>query len=306
MVGRKLSTLPTPLNTSSMMSDCSTSFTCAAASPDATTSVSAVIPPSSSSDSHAPTTLNVSQNTSAMMATNAGMAVKGPVSSLSMRVLRACSRLSVGFTTVCSHTRPMKLNRMSAMAAARSRPRSASIWQMMCSSASFSFWSRSSRSSTSWSPSASLLAANRGGMPARSAWSSMSAMMLCRQRWTAPSCSSGAQKSWRTGGSWNRATCRAWSTSSAVPSFLDAEMGMTGMPSSFSISFTWMVPPLPSTSSIMLRASTMGMPSSMSCIVRYRLRSTFVASTMLTMPRGRSSSRKRRVTTSSLEYGDME
>ena len=38
----------------------------------------------------------------------------------------------------------------------------------------------------------------------------------------------------------------------------DAEMGTTGMPSSFSISFTWMVPPLPSTSSIMLRASTMG------------------------------------------------
>ena len=91
-----------------------------------------------------------------------------------------------------------------------------------------------------------------------------------------------------------------------MPSFLDAEMGTTGMPSSFSISFTSMVPPLPSTSSIMLSASTMGIPSSMSCIVRYRLRSTFVASTMLMMPRGFSSSRKRRVTTSSLEYGDME
>ena len=264
------------------------------------------MPASSSSDSHAPTTLNVSQNTSAMMATNAGMAVNGPVSSLSMAVLRACSRLSPGFTTVRSHTRPMKPNRMSAMAAERSSPRSASIWLMMCSSASFSFWSRSSRSSTNRSPSASLLAANRGGIPARSAWSSMSAMMPCRHRCTAPSCSSGAQKSWRTGGSWNRATCSAWSTSSPMPSFLDAEMGTTGMPSSFSISFTSMVPPLPSTSSIMLSASTMGIPSSMSCIVRYRLRSTFVASTMLMMPRGFSSSRKRRVTTSSLEYGDME
>ena len=62
MVGRKLSTLPTPLNTPSMTSDCSTSFTCAVASPDATASVSAEMPASSISDNHAPTTLNVSQN----------------------------------------------------------------------------------------------------------------------------------------------------------------------------------------------------------------------------------------------------
>ena len=93
MVGRKPTTLPTPLNTPSMTSDCSTSFTCAAASAFATTSVSQPMPASSSSDSHAPTTLNVSQNTSAMMATNAGMAVNVPVSSLSSAMLRACSRL---------------------------------------------------------------------------------------------------------------------------------------------------------------------------------------------------------------------
>ena len=285
MVGRKLSTLPTPLNTPSMTSDCSTSFTCAAASPDATTSVSAEMPASSSSDSHAPTTLNVSQNTSAMMATNAGMAVNGPVSSLSMAVLRACSRLSPGFTTVRSHTRPMKPNRMSAMAAERSSPRSASIWLMMCSSASFSFWSRSSRSSTNRSPSASLLAANRGGIPARSAWSSMSAMMRVQAPvhgavvligcaevlapraapGTAPRAARGpparrCPRSWTP--RWERRGCPAASPSR---------------------SRRW-CRRWPSTSSIMLSASTMGIPSSMSCIVRYRLRSMFVASTMLMMP----------------------
>ena len=83
-------------------------------------------------------------------------------------------------------------------------------------------------------------------------------------------------------------------------------MGMTGMPSSRSSSLTSTVPPLARTSSIMLRASTMGMPSSMSCMVRYMLRSMLVASTMLMMPSGRASSRKSRVTISSLEYGDRE
>ena len=91
-----------------------------------------------------------------------------------------------------------------------------------------------------------------------------------------------------------------------MPSFFEAEMGTTGMPNSCSISFTRTVPPLPSTSSIMFRANTMGTPSSKSCMVRYRLRSTFVASTMLMMPRGCPSSKNCRVTTSSLEYGDME
>ena len=53
-----------------------------------------------------------------------------------------------------------------------------------------------------------------------------------------------------------------------MPSPRAAEMGTTGMPSSLSSSFTRMVPPPSRTSSIMLSASTMGMPSSMSCIVR--------------------------------------
>ena len=202
IVGKNPTTLPTPLNTPSMTSDCSTSFTCAAASAFATTSVSQPMPASSISDSHAPTTLNVSQNTSAMMATNAGMAVNVPVSSLSSAMLRACSRLTRGRTTHSSHTRSMKANRMSAMAAARSRPRSSSSWRTMCPSRCFSFSSRASFSNTSASPSASLLAANRTGMPARSAWSPTSAMMPCRQRCTAPPCASAAQKSWQTGGSW--------------------------------------------------------------------------------------------------------
>ena len=50
----------------------------------------------------------------------------------------------------------------------------------------------------------------------------------------------------------------------------------------------------------------MGISSSISCIVRYRLRSIFVASTMLMTPRGRSFSRKSRVTISSLVYGESE
>ena len=51
-----------------------------------------------------------------------------------------------------------------------------------------------------------------------------------------------------------------------MPSPFEAEMGTTGMPSSCSISFTRTVPPLPSTSSIMFRANTMGTPSSISCM----------------------------------------
>lgn len=78
------------------------------------------------------------------------------------------------------------------------------------------------------------------------------------------------------------------------------------MPSSASSSFTRMVPPFASTSSIMLSASTMGMPSSMICMVRYMLRSMLVPSTMLMMPSGFDSNRKSRVTISSFEYGERE
>ena len=56
---------------------------------------------------------------------------------------------------------------MSAMAAARSRPRSVSIWVTMCSSASCSLGSSPSCSRISLSPSMILLAAKRTGMPER-------------------------------------------------------------------------------------------------------------------------------------------
>ncbi len=91
-----------------------------------------------------------------------------------------------------------------------------------------------------------------------------------------------------------------------MPSFFTAEMGTTGMPSAASSSLMWMDPPLADSSSIMFRASTIGMLSSMSCRVRYRLRSMFVASTMLMIAVGFSLMRKSRVTTSSLEYGESE
>ncbi len=62
-----------------------------------------------------------------MMPMNAGIAVYFPVRKRSMRLLRSASLLRDGFTTVWSTRCVMKSNRMSAMAAARSRPRSLSI-----------------------------------------------------------------------------------------------------------------------------------------------------------------------------------
>ena len=73
-----------------------------------------------------------------------------------------------------------------------------------------------------------------------------------------------------------------------------------------SIALTIMVPPLPLTSSIMFRAMTMGIPISRSCIVRYRLRSMLVASTMFIIALGLCFSTKSLETSSSLEYGDIE
>lgn len=55
---------------------------------------------------------------------NIGMAVYFPVSSLSIFLLRLCSLLSLGFTTVLEHSSDMKENLISAIAAARSSPRS--------------------------------------------------------------------------------------------------------------------------------------------------------------------------------------
>ena len=59
ITGRKLSTLPTPLNMPSIINACNTELTFNAVSALSTTCVRAVIPISSISDNHAPITLKV-------------------------------------------------------------------------------------------------------------------------------------------------------------------------------------------------------------------------------------------------------
>ena len=83
-------------------------------------------------------------------------------------------------------------------------------------------------------------------------------------------------------------------------------MGTTGTPSMSSILLMSMAPPFPVISSIMLRATTMGMFISRSCMVRYMFLSMLVASTMFMIAVGLSSRTKFLETISSLEYGDME
>ncbi|MPN26780.1 hypothetical protein SDC9_174205 [bioreactor metagenome] len=96
------------------------------------------------------------------------------------------------------------------------------------------------------------------------------------------------------------------STSSEIPSPLLADIGTTGIPKWSDSFFTSIELPLAFTSSIMLRAITMGIDNSMSCSVKYRFLSMFVASTILSIKSGCSLRRKSRVTTSSIVYGDNE
>ena len=142
MMGTKLSTEPTPPKMPSTTSERTGSLTSQRTKASSTTPPSQSMPAASKSCSHRPMTSNVSQKTSAMMAMKAGMAVHLPVRVRSILRLRRYSLLSLGLDTVCAHRRPMKEKRMSAMAAWRSRPRSSSIWTMMCSTISFSFCSR--------------------------------------------------------------------------------------------------------------------------------------------------------------------
>ena len=78
---------------------------------------------------------------------------------------------------------------------------------------------------------------------------------------------------------------------SLTPSPLRAEISTILQPSCRESSFTLMLSPAFFTRSIMLRAMTTGMPSSVSWVVRYRLRSRLVASTMFKMASGFSSMR---------------
>ena len=92
-----------------------------------TSSVSFPIRISSTLCSDAPITWKVRKKTAAIIPAKHGRAVYFPVSTRSIFVLRTCSRLSFGFTTVSRQTFSIKLKRISAIAAARSRPRSVSI-----------------------------------------------------------------------------------------------------------------------------------------------------------------------------------
>ena len=134
----------------------------------------------------APNTLKVKKNTKAMIMIKAGKPVYLPVKISSILRLLSLSLLSCGFTTVSFTNLLIKVKRISAIAAVRSNPLSSSICEMICSIISFSFVSRSKAASTLVSPSTSLLAAKRTGIPALFAWSSIKCMMACKHLCTAP------------------------------------------------------------------------------------------------------------------------
>ena len=117
------------------------------------------------------------------------------------------------------------------------------------------------------------------------------------QRCTGPA----EQKSILRGLSFFSAVSATTRMSSSTPSFFAAEMGTTGMPSLSDRPFISTEPWFPKSSSIIFSASTKGFPISMSCRVRYRLRSIFVASAMFMMTSGFSFIIKSRVTFSSPE-----
>ena len=81
---------------------------------------------------------------------------------------------------------------------------------------------------------------------------------------------------------------------------------MTGTPSKASMPLISIEPEFPVTSSIIFKATTIGIFISSSCMVRYRFRSILVASTILMIAFGISFKTKFRETISSLLYGDME
>ena len=87
------------------------------------------------------------------------------------------------------------------------------------------------------------------------------------------------------------AASMAASAAAMTPSPFRAEISTTLQPSCCESWLMLIWSPLLRTMSIMFTAMTTGMPSSVSCVVRYRLRSRFVPSTMLRMASGRSSIR---------------
>ena len=87
----------------------------------------------------------------------------------------------------------------------------------------------------------------------------------------------------------DRAILTAQSASAFKPSPLTADVSIISQPSCSESFFVSMRSPFFLTISIMFNAISTGMPISVSCVVRYRLRSMLDASTRLTTTSGRSS-----------------
>ena len=90
---------------------------------------------------------------------------------------------------------------------------------------------------------------------------------------------------------WDLASATAFSAAAMPPSPFSALMLTTSHPRASPSLPRSIVSPLFRTRSIMLTATTTGIPSSMSCVVRYRLRSMFVPSTMFRIASGFSPTR---------------
>ena len=84
------------------------------------------------------------------------------------------------------------------------------------------------------------------------------------------------------------ATRTAACAASVIPVPFSAETVTTSHPNSFDSLAMSILSPALFTTSIMLMAMTTGIPSSRSCVVKYRLRSIFVPSTMFKIASGRS------------------
>ena len=84
------------------------------------------------------------------------------------------------------------------------------------------------------------------------------------------------------------AALTAVSAASTTPVPFNAEISTTGHPSSLDNSLIWILSPFFSTISIMLTATTTGIPSSVNCVVKYKFLSRFVPSTIFKIAFGRS------------------
>ena len=103
ITGRKVMTLPTPLQIPSTTRECTTGLIPKSVSPLSMTEISASTPSSIKSDSHAPIREKVIAKIKAMIPKKHGIAVNRPVRSLSISILLRCSLLSCGLVTVTLH-----------------------------------------------------------------------------------------------------------------------------------------------------------------------------------------------------------